>query len=367
MKLFSLLLCLSLHAAPSPQVVLTYPLETDLEISGAKDTQKVWLDMIQKATRTLDIEQFYVSDEKGQALEPVLEAIRKAAGRGVKVRLLVDEKFFKTYPDTVKELGTLTNIETKTIDYAAVAGGVQHAKFLVVDGKDMYVGSANFDWRALSHIHEVGLRVVDETLGRNLLRVFSKDWGKGAPETVGIFSAGNSGIELWASPSGYLPSGVGFSFDRLRDLIEGAQRSLKVQVYEYSTKVYGSKETWPVLQHLIIQAAKRGVKVELVVDATALTKAKADLELLAKEKNIQVRTVKIPKFSGGEIDYARLIHSKYLLVDGTTYWVGTDNWSKGYFYNSRGVGLVGDDTSTFAILEQIFEKVKASSYATLVK
>ncbi|MCE9626586.1 MAG: hypothetical protein K8R56_01570, partial [Candidatus Eisenbacteria bacterium] len=33
-----------------------------------------------------------------------------------------------------------------------LVGGVQHAKFMMVDGDQAWLGSQNLDWRALSHI-----------------------------------------------------------------------------------------------------------------------------------------------------------------------------------------------------------------------
>lgn len=33
-----------------------------------------------------------------------------------------------------------------------LTGGVLHSKFWVVDGRHIYVGSANMDWRALTQV-----------------------------------------------------------------------------------------------------------------------------------------------------------------------------------------------------------------------
>ncbi len=42
---------------------------------------------------------------------------------------------------------------------ALFGNGVMHAKFLIVDGASFYLGSANFDWRSLTQVKEMGVRV----------------------------------------------------------------------------------------------------------------------------------------------------------------------------------------------------------------
>lgn len=364
------------------EVVLTTPVETDLLVPQVEDTQKSWIKMISAARETLDIEQFYIADEKGESLEPVLAAIRKAAEKGVKVRVLGDNKFFKTYPATIKELGNLANIEARTIDYGA---GVQHAKFFIVDGKSFYIGSANFDWRALKHIHELGLRVDDVDLATSLGAVFDTDWAKGV--TVGsttlpsraarkVVNSGKSGdLHLVGSPESELPEGLDFSLPQIIALLQQAKTAkdtVDIQTMEYSTKAFGSKTyaksgPWNDLDDELRAAAGRGAKVRLLVENKSAQKATKELKALAKVKNIEVRTVEIPEAKQGHIDYARLIHSKYLVVNGSKAWVGTDNWSRNYFTQSRGVGLITDSASTVSTLSAVYQKLWESPYATKVK
>jgi phosphatidylserine/phosphatidylglycerophosphate/cardiolipin synthase-like enzyme len=76
----------------------------------------------------------------------------------VKVRIIVDAGMYKTYPETVDWLGMQPNIYVVKYDVKALTGGIQHAKFFIVDGEQVFFGSQNFDWRALSHVHEIGVR-----------------------------------------------------------------------------------------------------------------------------------------------------------------------------------------------------------------
>ena len=64
------------------------------------------------------------------------------------------------------------------IDIGTVAGGVQHAKFFIVDGEEVFLGSQNFDWRALKHIHELGVRGARLGGGRSVRRGCSRWTGR---------------------------------------------------------------------------------------------------------------------------------------------------------------------------------------------
>ena len=378
-----LISCTAWASAIDPiEVVQSVPLETTLAMPGIRQTQEVWLELIQSAKVSLDIEQFYVSDQRGQALEPVIQAIREATKRGVRVRLLVDAKFYKTYPDTVTALGLLPGAESRTIDFSSF-GGIQHAKFFVVDGRQSFVGSQNFDWRALSHIHEIGLRVADPKIAADLKLIFERDWATGKTVNHGsavaglhLFSEGLMSsvplgpLDLWvvASPAQVNPAGIPDSLTAITTLMRSAHHSISIQVMEYSTSVFGQTGThWRVLDDAIRAAAGSGVHVQLLLDVGAAKKAKADLRALALVPGVEVRSVTIPTWSGGAIDFARLIHGKYVVIDGgTTAWVGSENWSKGYFTDTRNVGFLVSAPAVAGQLGQVFARVWGSLYAAPV-
>src|ERR1043166_5559794 len=113
-----------------------------------------WVEMIQGARQEVDLEHFYLSTKSGEALDPVLDEIGRAAARAVRVRLLLDPGVHRTYPEPADSLARLPGVSARFVDYHRLAGGVQHAKFMVVDDREAWLGSQNLDWRSLSHIHE---------------------------------------------------------------------------------------------------------------------------------------------------------------------------------------------------------------------
>lgn len=158
------------------EIVETTPVETELDNAHIRDTYGVWLEMIGKANRTLDFEEFYISNAPGEPLEDVLKAVIDAAQRGVTVRFVVDAGMYKTYPEMVDSLEAVENIEVRKIDMRSVSGGPMHAKYFVVDKEELFLGSQNFDWRALKHIHELGCRVRSKELCQVFSDLFDLDW-----------------------------------------------------------------------------------------------------------------------------------------------------------------------------------------------
>lgn len=75
-------------------------------------------------------------------------------------------------------------------------GGVLHSKFWVVDGRHIYVGSANMDWRSLTqvspstHGQEAHLEFLPVPLPRALSDV-SIDQGKSESQEVSRWNPGS--------------------------------------------------------------------------------------------------------------------------------------------------------------------------------
>jgi phosphatidylserine/phosphatidylglycerophosphate/cardiolipin synthase-like enzyme len=90
------------------------------------------------------------------------------------------------------------------------------------------------------------------------------------------------------------------------------------------------------------------------------------LKALQKVPNITVKMATIPVHSSGYISYARVIHSKVMVVDDEVLWVGTSNWSRGYFLATRGLEVIVRDAKFAKTGAQIFSSVWDSKYSEIV-
>ncbi len=366
------------------EIVESTPVGTTLDNPEIRDAQKVWLEMMSQARQTLDIEQFYISDEPGKMLEPVLAAVSSAGERGVKVRVMVDARMYKTYPASVDALSRRRNIEVRRIDFGAIAGGIQHAKYFIVDGREVFVGSQNFDWRALEHIHELGLRINDARLAAVYEDIFDFDWRLAslAPEAAKsmvpekrnyrtpsrIQGTGGEVAVLFPtfSPPGFIPDPASWDEPAIVELIDGARKTLSLQFLSYSPADRRGNR-YPVIDDALRRAAKRGVRVRMIVsDWQKGSPEVASLKDLARTPNIEVAFSVIPEWSGGYIPFARVEHCKYIVADDGRFWLGTSNCEKSYFYNSRNVGVLCSSPGLAATLTRIFLKSWNSPYKELI-
>ncbi len=345
-------------STPPPALELgeTRPIDTKLGNPELPSAGSVWVDMIDHARGTLDIEEFYFSHRRGEALQPVFDALGRASARGVSIRLLIDANMGRTYPQWADSLATLPNVLVRRIDYRRLAGGVQHAKFFVVDGSEAWLGSQNLDWRSLSHIHEMGIRVRDPRLATAIRSIFLSDWAaadttqpfvvglpSGATWPLRVTQAPGRDVEVWlgASPKGTTPAGTPWDRDLIVQRLAAARQSVTVQVLQYGVRQRGGADS--TLHRALIAAAARGVKVRLVVSDWALggNNEPALRDLAAH--GVAVKISRVPEWKGGYIPFARVEHCKYMTVDGEWLWIGTSNWEPSYFFETRNIGLTIHD------------------------
>lgn len=372
-------------AGPPVELVQSIPVETSLAQPDLRHAKDVWVEMIRGARKTIELGQFYVAGKAGSALDPVIDALAEAGKRGVRTRMLVSNVLFKEDPATLERLKQLPGFELRVYDITRLTHGIIHSKYWVLDGQAIFVGSQNFDWRALEHIHETGALVRSPQLARQLRAIFDADWdyakaGKYSSRLIRdakVDGAADGDVELVASPVQFNPRGIHAALPALVGLLGDAKKRIRVQLLDYSPverytvdeakKLY-RYEFWPELDNALRAAAVRGVKVELMVsDWNVKEPAYAHLRSLARISGIEVRMVAIPEHSGGKIPYARVIHSKLLVVDDGILWVGTSNWAKDYFIDSRNVELILRRRELAAKGDAIFEKLWGSSYAKKIE
>lgn len=151
--------------------------QTTLPADDLRNTAEVWQQMFDAAKTRIDLGQFYVANQSGTLLNGVLQHLKVAGERGVNIRFLMEEKGVRlSTPDTPEQRRAIPNLERRIIPYARLSGGILHAKYLLVDGEQAYVGSQNFDWRTLVHIHETGLRISDAKVAGQIQAIFEQDW-----------------------------------------------------------------------------------------------------------------------------------------------------------------------------------------------
>lgn len=359
---------------PGYELVYSYPVETTLDEPDLRQAKDVWPEMFDAAQSTIDVNEFYVTPSTGEPLEASLAALERAGRRGVKIRVLLEKKFEGQSKDGIARLQAIPGLELRSLEWARVQGaGIIHAKYFVVDSTRAFVGSQNFDWRSLKHIHEMGLAIDDGPAVAQIREIFEHDWALAGSADAPLADSlapplvdRSSRSYVVASPWRFNPLDVGDSQAELVALIGSARTELLIQNMEYAPLSFGEpKRFYATIDNALRDAAVRGVKVRLLVaDWSLRGAATAHLQSLALVPGVEVRVITIPPASTGPIPYARVAHSKYMVVDGKTLWLGTSNWTGGYLDDSRNLELVVKDEALAARAAKVQRHLWDSAYST---
>ncbi|KAG8375436.1 hypothetical protein BUALT_Bualt10G0099800 [Buddleja alternifolia] len=89
----------------------------------------------------------------------VYRALENAADRNISIRFL---QHSGVYPDYTEEPSTLASGRPNVKNVTLLLGdwwgsGIVHAKVWISDSRDVYIGSANNDWKSLTQVKEVGI------------------------------------------------------------------------------------------------------------------------------------------------------------------------------------------------------------------
>lgn len=364
------------------QIVESVPKASGYGQPGVPRTPDVWLNMIEHAEQSIDIAAFYVTNKDGEALAPILNALAERARAGVAVRILTGPTFEKPTRKSLAPLADLDRATIRVLPMDRLTGGVAHAKYFVVDGQTAFIGSANWDWRAMDQIHEIGARIDSRRLARTLDAVFAFDWAiaadgdlpaaqrrsvkppdfdpvtRAAPVIVADDHGQPSGTAFAAfSPPALMPGWVTQEQSALVELIDSARQRVRVQVMTLSAlNEYGPKGYWAKLDTALRDAAARGVTVHIIVADWALREPmQAYLKSLTVLPNISVKYSHVPAAPRGFIPYARVEHCKYAVADDDAVYIGTGNWTRSYFAASIDASLFLHDRQAARSLNAIFE------------
>jgi phosphatidylserine/phosphatidylglycerophosphate/cardiolipin synthase-like enzyme len=356
---------------PGYELVYSYPVETTLDEPDLRLAHDVWPEMIDKARHTLDVNQFYVTPSTGEPLEPTLAAMDRAAKRGVKIRVILEKVFEKNSLDGIARLRKMPGLQLKIASWAGLTGaGIIHAKYFVVDSTRAFVGSQNFDWRSMKHVHEMGLAVDDAPVVRQVQSVFDHDWAIAgstnaatADNLVRPVADDSPRGFLVASPWPYDPAGVGDSESELARLIGAAKDEILIQNLEYFPTSYDKRHYYGAIDAALRDASARGVKIKILVSHWGTEEPLvAGLKSLSLMPGVEARVITIPEASAGTIPFARVTHSKYAVFDGKTLWLGTSNWAGGYLDQDRNLEIVVKDEKLAARAAAVQKHLWDSAY-----
>lgn len=258
-------------------------------------------ELLNSAQHSILIISFTFSDPE------VIRIVNQKASEGINIQLIIDRDHFdfkeKLHPSI--QIGTRTQGE-----------GHLHHKILVVDHEYIWLGSANFTQSALTNSKNLAIAFFSPEIGSQLYQE-AQNIASASPRVSTMplsCSFGNQLLELYLLPHNApeAPRLTETSINemgkqRLISLIDNAKDHIKISVDVW---------TYKDASRAVINAMKRGVKVDVVVGSTADEAVKMIIQ------------------SGVNVKQGRNLHYKFMLVDHEILLNGSPNWSMNAFSRS---------------------------------
>lgn len=128
------------------------------------------LGLIKSARSTLDIYAEVITDKE------FISAVQAAIDRGVRVRIIMTQSYGQ---DMLQE--PVGDLVRSGAELHTLASPYIHAKLIMVDGKQAFIGSQNYTSTSLDQNREVGVVISGVSNLERLRRVFDRDFAMGIP------------------------------------------------------------------------------------------------------------------------------------------------------------------------------------------
>ena len=326
-------------------------------------------------TATHHVNALYYQTSWDEYTAPFYEALERAVARGVTVRLLVDHHGLRTIPGHMnfrRRLNAMGIEWHEMLPFAPLRGQIRrpdlrnHRKILVIDGREAYIGSHNLvapDYDTPSYakadmLYDDTSVSVTGPIVAQIQAVFAVDWYYACKEVLTPEALTPPAAEVaaqreeeQASAMQIIPSGPAFR----------GEPNLRAFVHMISSARTHVSITSPyfipdeALMTALTNAALSGVDVELFVseqfDQFLVGHAQRSYYGLLLKAGVRIHLYRKP----------RMLHSKYMVVDGSLCIIGSSNMDVRSFGLNYEIVLVADSSRLVEMLHGNDERTRAAS------
>ncbi len=265
----------------------------------------------------------------------LMEDLISAQKRGVEIRVLLENNLSCNQE-------SLTYLKGKGIKARLDSPGkFLHHKLMIIDGKEVLLGSTNWSYMSLDYNNETNVLVKDSTIARYYEEYFQLLWKDPTQEPQIPLLKTKKVIPL-AVKKDY--------FNELHGLLDNAQK--RIHIIMYGIRYYPQYQDSVVNTILdnLIKAKKRGVEVKVLLEKSdynqKLNRFNEEAARYLEENGVEV------KFDSPEIT----THAKLIIVDDTTL-LGSSNWGYGGLRLYLGSNVLLLDSQITDSYEKYFQRL----------
>ena len=282
---------------------------------------------IDSAEKTIDIASYELS-----GVPPIIQALKNAKRRGVKIRLATDNssltKIFQSVkPDEISDL-TVDDGTSKE------SHRLMHNKFFIFDSKKVWTGSANISPTSISGFNANTSLLINSN---DIAKIYENEFENfvnlkfHSKKQAVSNNFENSKIRIYFSPQNKT------IIKQIIKEIQNAKSYIHVPAFIITHKSFTDA---------LIDAHKRGIEVKIITDANS-AKNKYSTHKLMRNSGISVKTE----------NFAGTMHMKNIIIDGETVITGSMNFTKsGEQYNDENT-LIIKDNDIAQNYEDAFQKI----------
>ena len=306
----------------------------------------------------------------------ILEELKRAAQRGVKVKVVVDPYGYEDkgpgdevikdlrkagveiykYPTsklpssvTERVRGELSKLPLDIVSSYSHSRAKYHVKAMVVDSERMYLGSGNLEEDGWEQCYDTGVYLEDKRVTKAVRDILLKDFSlaskkgdKGRMVKPYQTFSGLRGemIRLAVSPEEKALK------EMIVDEIDSAKKSIDLEMFVLAD---------PDVVKALMRAAKRKVKVRIIANVFA-DNPLFNLINTSVAKKLSENGAEIKLFSPDK--RTKWFHSKLAIIDSKKVVVTTGNWSLPGFKHNRELGIaIENDTELARKFEANFNEL----------
>ncbi|MHA1339719.1 MAG: lamin tail domain-containing protein [Promethearchaeota archaeon] len=180
-------------------------------VVGPDETINVIVDLLDNANSCIYMEVFYLYPTwtgypGGENNNPLLQALIRAADRGVDIKVILDSTDYNIEGDNNNdEAAMILEAHGVEVKFSENLHGIEkfHVKGLIIDNESVLISSLNWNENSATNNREIGIIVTSYEVAEYYVTLFGYDWGGFSSEEIIKYEEEKKGIPQYPLSNSY--------------------------------------------------------------------------------------------------------------------------------------------------------------------